>query len=124
MDAAWALSYVSDGDDVKIQAVVDLNVIPTLVAMLGSTTITTAVPALRTLGNIVSGNDSQTQAVVSANVLAALVPLLSHPKKNIRKETCWMLSNIAAGNLDQLNQVFKHFYSYPSTSIHRSPYSC
>ena len=124
VDAAWALSYVSDGDDVKIQAVVDLNVIPTLVAMLGSTTITTAVPALRTLGNIVSGNDSQTQAVVSANVLAALVPLLSHPKKNIRKETCWMLSNIAAGNLDQLNQVFKHFYSYPSTSIHRSPYSC
>lgn len=105
IDAAWALSYISDGDDAKIQAVVDLKVVPTLVAMLGSKNITTAVPALRALGNIVSGNDSQTQAVVDAGVLPALVPLLSHPKKNIRKETCWMLSNIAAGTLTQLNQV-------------------
>jgi importin subunit alpha-6/7 len=55
------------------------------------------VPALRTLGNIVSGDDSQTQAVVDANVLPALTGLLANSKKNIRKETCWMLSNIAAG---------------------------
>lgn len=80
--------------------------IPSLVAMLGSN-ITTVVPALRTLGNIVSGNDAQTQAVVAANVLPALVPLLSHSKKNIRKEACWMLSNIAAGSEEQMNEVRK-----------------
>ncbi|RYG67253.1 hypothetical protein EON64_07840, partial [archaeon] len=35
-DAAWALSYISDGDDKRIQAVVDLGVVPRLVEMMGS----------------------------------------------------------------------------------------
>lgn len=90
----------------KLHFLVDLNVIPSLVAMLGSNIITTVVPALRTLGNIVSGNETQTQVVVAANVLSAVVPLLSHSKKNIRKETCWMLSNIAAGSEEQMTQLF------------------
>jgi hypothetical protein len=65
--------------------------------MLTSGTNQIVVPALRTLGNIVSGDDNQTQAVIDANVLPALTALLVNSKKNIRKETCWMLSNIAAG---------------------------
>jgi importin subunit alpha-6/7 len=105
IDATWALSYISDGDNARIQAVVDLNVIPYLVQMLASGLPQAIVPALRTLGNIVSGNDSQTQAVVNANVLPAVVPLLTHAKKNIRKEACWLLSNIAAGNPNQLSQL-------------------
>lgn len=105
-DAVWALSYVSDGDDARIQHVIDLGITPNLVNMLSSQTITVVVPALRTLGNIVSGNDHQTSEVVRAGVLPILVPLLSHPRKNIRKETCWMLSNIAAGNEQQLDQLF------------------
>eukprot|EP01041_Mallomonas_annulata_P011890 gene11890-24914_t len=103
VDAAWALSYISDGDNDRIQAVVDHNVVPVLVNMLQSTRAQTVVPALRTLGNIVTGNDMQTQAVVNANVLPALVGLLCHTKKNVRKEACWMLSNIAAGNVDQVH---------------------
>lgn len=105
VDAAWALSYISDGDNSRIQAVVDLGVVPVLVNMLGSTRPQTIVPALRTLGNIVSGDDSQTQAVINSNVLPQLVQLLISSKKNIRKETCWMLSNIAAGNMDQVQVI-------------------
>jgi len=84
---------------------VDLGVIPVLVRMLGNTLPQAIVPALRTLGNIVSGNDSQTQAVVDSGVLSAIVPVLSHQKKNIRKEACWMLSNIAAGSIHQITQL-------------------
>lgn len=102
VDATWALSYISDGDNNRIQEVVNLNLIPSFVKMLNSCITQIIVPALRTLGNIVSGTDSQTQAVVESNVLPALVTLLSHNKKNIRKESCWMLSNIAAGNSNQL----------------------
>lgn len=105
VDAAWALSYLSDGDNHRIQAVVDTGVIPKLIAMLQSNQVQCIVPALRCLGNIVSGSDSQTEAVVQANVLPCLVSLLSHTKKSIRKETCWMLSNIAAGNKEQLSQL-------------------
>ena len=103
IDATWALSYISDGDNARIQHVVNQGVISSLVSMLGCGKATVIVPSLRTLGNIVSGSDAQTQAVVEANVLPALVALLPHSKKNIRKEACWMLSNIAAGNADQLN---------------------
>ena len=63
------------------------------------------VPALRTLGNIVTGDDQQTQCVLDANVLTRIVPLLTHTKKNIRKEACWLLSNVAAGTHAQISQV-------------------
>ena len=105
-DALWALSYISDGSDERIQTLLDCGgpapLIPALVKMLTTDKVQLIVPALRALGNVASGNDSQTQAVVNANVLPALGTLLSHSKKNIRKESCWMLSNIAAGNRAQL----------------------
>jgi importin subunit alpha-1 len=105
IDATWALSYLSDGDNTRIQSVVDLGVIPALLAMLQSSKNQFIVPALRTLGNIVSGDDRQTQAVVDAQVIPALLPLLAHSKKNIRKEACWMISNVAAGTPSQLNYL-------------------
>lgn len=107
IDATWALSYISDGDNDRIQSVINLGVIPSLVNMLRSGQNPLAVPALRTLGNIVSGSDHQTQAVLDADVLAALSPLLTNAKKNIRKETCWMLSNIAAGTHEQITRILK-----------------
>lgn len=63
------------------------------------------VPALRTLGNIVSGDDGQTQSVIAAGGVTAIVPLLQNSKKNIRKEACWTLSNIAAGSPEQITQL-------------------
>ncbi len=94
VDATWALSYISDGEENRIQSVVNANVLPKLVEILMSKKAQLIVPALRTLGNIVTGNDMSTQAVIDANIFAAVPHLLEHPKKNIRKETCWMLSNI------------------------------
>lgn len=103
IDATWAMSYISDGENERIQAVVEQGVVGRLVGMLYSQRHQVITPALRTLGNIVSGSDAHTQAVVDANVLAALVPLLSNNRKNIRKEACWMVSNIAAGTEAQMS---------------------
>eukprot|EP01039_Chlorochromonas_danica_P004314 gene4314-4735_t len=105
-DAMWALSYVSDGDDQRIQAVVDLGVVPHLVKMMSSNKMSLVVPALRTLGNIVSGSEKQTQSVVDAGVLSVLPQLLINGKKSVRKEACWLLSNIAAGTVQQMQQLF------------------
>jgi importin subunit alpha-1 len=56
------------------------------------------VPALRTVGNIVTGNDMQTQVIINCGALPCLLQLLmgTH-KKSIKKEACWTISNITAG---------------------------
>jgi len=107
VDVCWALSYLSDGSEDRIQAVIDAGVIPDLITMLESKDVRKITPALRTLGNCVSGNDIQTQAVIDGGVLRALVGLLEDEKKNIRKESCWLISNIAAGTHNQIDTLVR-----------------
>lgn len=40
-------------------------------------------PALRTLGNIVTGTDEQTQVVLDHGILLHLINLLHHPRPSI-----------------------------------------
>jgi hypothetical protein len=107
-DACWALSYISDDSgpaNAKIQAVVDANICHRLVQLLNHHNASVQIPALRSVGNIVTGDDSQTEAILACNPLPFLVGLLSHKKKNVRKEACWTISNITAGNEAQIQLV-------------------
>jgi hypothetical protein len=64
-----------------------------------------AVPALRTLGNVITGDDTQTQFAIDAGIIPALGLLLDAQHDSARKEAAWAISNITAGTATQIQAV-------------------
>jgi importin subunit alpha-1 len=103
VDAVWALSYLSDGPNDRIERVMQTGVTAKLVEFLKDKTSLLLIPTIRCLGNFVTGSDVQTQAVLDAGILKHLSELLDSPRRTIRKESCWLASNISAGKNQQIS---------------------
>ncbi|KAG2391816.1 hypothetical protein C9374_013301 [Naegleria lovaniensis] len=104
VEVCWAFSFMT-AEKEGIERALQANVTRRLVELMGHSSANVVLPALRTIGNIVSGNDSYTQTVINCNALSILCQLLSHSKNNIRKEACWTVSNITAGSVEQIQAV-------------------
>jgi hypothetical protein len=106
-DTLWALSYLSDGDDARINAVLEAGVLKLLMNIFDNDSVpsNTLLPAVRVIGNCVSGSHAQTDAVIRAGFTERVGKLLHHPSKTVQKDACWAASNIAAGTEVQLNAL-------------------
>jgi hypothetical protein len=107
-DCCWALSYISDGDSLRVQDIIDLNILPMLIALMTKDSENITIPTLRTLGSIVAGTEQQTQAVLNLGLVDKIVPFLNSKKMNLRREALWTLSNVTAGTDEQKNLVLSH----------------
>jgi hypothetical protein len=119
VDATWALSYLNDGDDDRLDACMQAGVVPAVLRKFQAlSTHGAGEPALRTIGNFASGGTASTQALLDGRVLELLSPLLGAKKETaggsvqivmakptVRKEACWTVSNIAAGTPAQINAL-------------------
>ena len=89
IDACWAISYLSDCSNDKIQAVIESGVCRRLVELLMHPSTSVQTPAPRSVGG----------------AFPALLGLLSSPKGGIRREACWTISNVTAGSPHQIQSV-------------------
>ena len=125
-DACWALSYISDGSNQEIQAVLDSVNLKKLLSFLDMTNHNLVTPTLRLFGNIVTGDDVQTQKIVDLGIISYLKKFIKHTKVSVVVEVCWFISNLTAGTREQiqvndliivkllLNEIKIMFYYYLS----------
>ena len=104
-ETLWALTYMSDGAGKDVGCIFETGILKRLLNLLLHSSLSIAVGALRTLGNLVTGDDQFTIEVINAGALNQLNLLLGNPKPAMRREAAWAVSNFTASSSTVLNFI-------------------
>ena len=106
--AVKIVGSIVSGSEVHTQRVLDLHVLPVLLALLDSPDKALVKDVCWTLSNIAAGAADQIQEAIDANVFPRLISLL-HPQMDlaIQKEAAWAVCNATAGTPAQIAFLLK-----------------
>lgn len=106
-DCLWAISSMCEGEESRIEDLLDTGVVPRLIVLARSEQTKVQHPALRCIGNVVAGSAPQTEKVIGAGLIEVLEVLVKSPRLTIRKEAAWITSNLSAGSIPQLQRLLQ-----------------
>jgi len=108
-DAAWSLSYYTDGGDARIAHFVSVpGACVRLTELLVMDQHPACTPIVRIVGNIAAGPDRLVAYLVSCRILNGLAAVLPTAKNSTRREILWALSNVTAGSTSLIRSFFQH----------------
>ncbi|XP_046649765.1 importin subunit alpha-1-like [Daphnia pulicaria] len=97
--ACWALFWLTDDPNKRIQEVVDAGVIPRLVSLLEHNEWDVIKPALLTIRSIVTESDTNVDSVLAAGAWPLLAKLLVRPEIHIVQWAAEIASTIAVNHV-------------------------
>jgi hypothetical protein len=106
-ECLYSITSISEGSEEKIQAVIDIGVVPRIVELLNHYSYNVQMPALKTIGNIAQGSEQQTQLIIDLGAVHGIYSLLNSSRRDITKEAVWTCSNISAGTKLQLAALYE-----------------
>lgn len=105
LNVCRTLSYISEGPDHYIQAVLDSGLAPKIMRDLTSDAADIRKLAVKTVAHLTKGTVSQTQIIIDLNLLPLLVRLLLSLDQRIYEDISRTIANVTAGTTEQIQAV-------------------